>query len=132
LSDRALRILVVADPVQDAPLHGAQEEGEAVASIFEEFGREKSRTVEVVRAKLLVWVWAACRPGERISTTAIHTSDSFLTARRHPSHRSHLTTPPLQTQWRALCSQTPDEERHKGSASAQEIARATQVLTTRM
>jgi len=49
LTGRALRILVVADPAEDAPLPGAQEEGEAVASIFEEFGREPGRNVEVVR-----------------------------------------------------------------------------------
>ncbi len=47
MSGRPLRVLVVADPAEDAPLPGAQEEGEAVASIFEEFGREHA--VEVVR-----------------------------------------------------------------------------------
>jgi len=46
-SGRALRVLVVADPAEDAPLPGAQEEGEAVAAIFEEFGR--TQPVEVVR-----------------------------------------------------------------------------------
>ena len=49
LSGRALRVLVVADPAEDAPLPGAQEEGETVAAIFEEFGREPDRQVEVVR-----------------------------------------------------------------------------------
>ncbi|MGZ5022338.1 MAG: CHAT domain-containing protein, partial [Chthoniobacterales bacterium] len=49
LSGRALRVLVVADPDEDAPLPGAQEEGEAVAAIFEEFGRDPVRQVEVVR-----------------------------------------------------------------------------------
>ena len=49
LTSRALRVLVIADPAEDAPLPGAQEEGEAVAAIFEEFGREPSREVEVVR-----------------------------------------------------------------------------------
>ena len=49
LSGRALRVLVVADPADDAPLPGAQEEGEAVAAIFEEFGRLPGRNVDVVR-----------------------------------------------------------------------------------
>ena len=49
ISGRPLRVLVVADPDEDAPLPGAQEEGEAVAAIFEEFGREPNRQVEVVR-----------------------------------------------------------------------------------
>lgn len=49
ISGRALRVLVAADPNEDAPLPGAQEEGEAVAAIFEEFGRERNRRVEVVR-----------------------------------------------------------------------------------
>jgi pimeloyl-ACP methyl ester carboxylesterase len=49
LSGRALRVLVVADPAEDAPLPGAQEEGEAVAAIFEEFGRQPGRNVEVLR-----------------------------------------------------------------------------------
>jgi len=48
LAGRALRVLVVADPAEDAPLPGAQEEGEAVAAIFEEFGRQ-GREVEVLR-----------------------------------------------------------------------------------
>ena len=47
LSGRALRVLVVADPAADAPLPGAQEEGESVAAIFEELGRTSE--VEVVR-----------------------------------------------------------------------------------
>jgi pimeloyl-ACP methyl ester carboxylesterase len=49
LTGRALRVLVVADPAEDAPLPGAQEEGEAVAAIFEEFGRQPGREVEVLR-----------------------------------------------------------------------------------
>ena len=49
LTGRALRVLVIADPAEEAPLPGAQEEGEAVASIFEEFRRETGRNVEVVR-----------------------------------------------------------------------------------
>ena len=47
-SGRALRVLVVADPAGDAPLPGAQEEGESVAAIFEKFGH--SADVEVVRS----------------------------------------------------------------------------------
>jgi hypothetical protein len=47
LSGRALRVLVIADPAADAPLPGAQEEGESVAAIFEEFRRTSD--VEVVR-----------------------------------------------------------------------------------
>jgi pimeloyl-ACP methyl ester carboxylesterase len=47
LTGRPLRVLVIADPAGDAPLPGAQEEGEAVAAIFEEFGR--TQPVEVVR-----------------------------------------------------------------------------------
>ena len=49
LSGRALRVLVVADPAEDMPLPGAQEEGEAVAAIFDEFERETGHEVEVVR-----------------------------------------------------------------------------------
>ena len=49
LSGRPLRVLVVADPAEDSPLPGAQEEGEAVAAIFDEFRREPGREVEVVR-----------------------------------------------------------------------------------
>jgi pimeloyl-ACP methyl ester carboxylesterase len=49
LTDRPLRVLVVADPAEDAPLPGAQEEGEAVAAIFEEFGQQPGRKVDVVR-----------------------------------------------------------------------------------
>ena len=45
-SGRALRVLVVADPAGDAPLPGAQQEGESVAAIFEKFGH--SADVEVV------------------------------------------------------------------------------------
>ena len=49
LTERPLRVLVVADPAEDAPLPGAQEEGEAVAAIFDEFGQQPGRKVEVVR-----------------------------------------------------------------------------------
>lgn len=49
LTDRPLRVLIVADPAEDAPLLGAQEEGEAVAAIFEEFGQRLGRRVDVVR-----------------------------------------------------------------------------------
>lgn len=49
LTGRALRVLVVADPADDAPLPGAQEEGEAVAAIFEEFRRERDHEVDVKR-----------------------------------------------------------------------------------
>lgn len=49
LTERPLRVLVVADPAEDAPLPGAQEEGEAVAAIFDEFGPHSGRKVEVVR-----------------------------------------------------------------------------------
>jgi hypothetical protein len=49
LTGRPLRVLVVADPAEDAPLPGAQEEGEAVAAIFDEFGQQPGRRVEVVR-----------------------------------------------------------------------------------
>jgi pimeloyl-ACP methyl ester carboxylesterase len=48
LSGRALRVLVVADPAEDAPLPGAQEEGEAVVRIFERFKTESGRDVEIV------------------------------------------------------------------------------------
>ena len=47
VTGRTLRVLVIADPAGDAPLPGAQEEGEAVASIFEEFGR--TQPVEIIR-----------------------------------------------------------------------------------
>jgi CHAT domain-containing protein len=49
ISGRSLRVLVIADPAEDAPLPGAQEEGETVAAIFEEFGRARNGDVEVVR-----------------------------------------------------------------------------------
>lgn len=49
LSGRVLRVLVVTDPAEDMPLPGAQEEGEAVAAIFEEFQRETGHEVDVVR-----------------------------------------------------------------------------------
>ncbi len=51
---RVLRVLVVADPAEDAPLEGAQEEGEAVANIFESYntiykGQLNETRVEVTR-----------------------------------------------------------------------------------
>ncbi len=56
LSGRPLRVLVIADPAGDAPLPGAQEEGQFVAEIFEEFkrsveasSRARLPSVEVVR-----------------------------------------------------------------------------------
>ena len=48
LSGRTLRVLVVADPAEDAPLPGAQEEGEAVVQIFERFREVSGVEVEVV------------------------------------------------------------------------------------
>jgi pimeloyl-ACP methyl ester carboxylesterase len=47
-SGRPLRVLVVADPAEDAPLPGAQEEGEAVVGIFEKLNSGSSQGVEVV------------------------------------------------------------------------------------
>ena len=49
LTDRPLHILVVADPAEDAPLPGAQAEGEAVATIFEQFGAQSGHNVVVKR-----------------------------------------------------------------------------------
>ncbi|HKS27623.1 MAG TPA: CHAT domain-containing protein [Pyrinomonadaceae bacterium] len=51
---RVLRVLVVADPAEDAHLPGAQEEGEAVADLFESYNtiyddRLENTRVEVVR-----------------------------------------------------------------------------------
>ncbi len=49
---RVLRVLVVADPAEDDRLPGAEQEGLAVAELFEQFNRVYSRTasrVEVVR-----------------------------------------------------------------------------------
>jgi hypothetical protein len=48
LAGRALRVLVVADPAEDAPLPGAQEEGEAVVRIFERFKSASGLDVEIV------------------------------------------------------------------------------------
>ena len=48
MAGRPLRVLVIADPCEEAPLPGAQEEGEAVARLFEEFG-EAGANVEVAR-----------------------------------------------------------------------------------
>ena len=45
---RALRVLVIADPCEESPLAGAQEEGEAVAQLFEQF-KDAGANVEVVR-----------------------------------------------------------------------------------
>lgn len=44
-----LRVLVVADPAEDAPLPGAQAEGQAVAEEFERFGESSGCTVTIVR-----------------------------------------------------------------------------------
>lgn len=43
---RVLRVLVIADPAADAPLHGAGEEGVAVADLFETFNELDLRNVE--------------------------------------------------------------------------------------
>ena len=48
MAGRALRVLVIADPCEEAPLPGAQEEGEAVAQLFDQF-KEAGANVEVVR-----------------------------------------------------------------------------------
>ena len=48
MGGRALRVLVIADPCEEAPLPGAQEEGEAVAQLFDQF-RDNGADVEVVR-----------------------------------------------------------------------------------
>ncbi len=48
LTGRPLRVLVVADPAEDAPLPGAQEEGEAVVRVFERFKAELGYDVQVV------------------------------------------------------------------------------------
>jgi hypothetical protein len=48
--ERRLRVLVVADPAEDAPLPGAEEEGILVADLFERFNtHEHPERVEVVR-----------------------------------------------------------------------------------
>jgi hypothetical protein len=46
---RVLRVLVVADPAQEARLPGAAREGMEVADLFESFGREDGNQVEVTR-----------------------------------------------------------------------------------
>ena len=48
-AERQLRVLVVADPAEDAPLPGAEEEGIAVADLFERVNDVGPATVEVVR-----------------------------------------------------------------------------------
>ncbi len=48
LSGHSLRVLVVADPAEDAPLPGAQEEGEAVVRVFDRFKAVSGIAVEVV------------------------------------------------------------------------------------
>jgi hypothetical protein len=48
VTGRALRVLLIADPCEEAPLPGAQAEGEAVAELFENFA-EDGHSVEVVR-----------------------------------------------------------------------------------
>jgi pimeloyl-ACP methyl ester carboxylesterase len=47
-SGRSINVLVVADPCEESPLFGAQMEGEAVAELFEQFGRMGVK-VKVVR-----------------------------------------------------------------------------------
>lgn len=48
MSGLPLRILVIADPCEEAPLPGAQQEGEAVAQLFEQF-KESGANIELVR-----------------------------------------------------------------------------------
>lgn len=48
MAGRPLRVLIVADPCEESPLPGAQEEGEAVARLFEDF-RDAGANVEVER-----------------------------------------------------------------------------------
>ncbi len=48
VAGRALRVLVIADPCEEEPLPGAQEEGEAVARLFEQVS-ETGANVEVKR-----------------------------------------------------------------------------------
>jgi CHAT domain len=48
-AERLLRVLVVADPAEDAPLPGAEEEGIAVADLFERVNDVGPARVEVVR-----------------------------------------------------------------------------------
>jgi pimeloyl-ACP methyl ester carboxylesterase len=48
-SERLLRVLVVADPAEDAPLPGAEEEGIAVADLFERLNDVGPASAEVVR-----------------------------------------------------------------------------------
>jgi hypothetical protein len=43
---RVLRVLVVADPAEDAPLEGAEAEGAAVASLFDEFNSLSADTTK--------------------------------------------------------------------------------------
>lgn len=48
MAGRPLRVLVVTDPCEESPLPGAQEEGEAVARLFEDF-KDNGADVEVDR-----------------------------------------------------------------------------------
>ena len=48
MSGLPLRVLVIADPCEEAPLPGAQQEGEAVAQLFEQF-KESGANIELVR-----------------------------------------------------------------------------------
>jgi pimeloyl-ACP methyl ester carboxylesterase len=50
---RVLRVLVVADPAEDAHLPGAQEEGEAVADLFESYNTVYSDRVEDTRVEVV-------------------------------------------------------------------------------
>jgi CHAT domain-containing protein/pimeloyl-ACP methyl ester carboxylesterase len=59
---RTLRVLVVADPADDAPLPGAQAEGEEVASLFESFNEVyKDLTESRVEVKRLFGPYEATR-----------------------------------------------------------------------
>lgn len=50
---RVLRVLVVADPAEDAHLPGAQEEGEAVADLFESYNNVYSERLEDTRVEVV-------------------------------------------------------------------------------
>lgn len=49
MAGRPLRVLIIADPCEDSPLPGAQEEGEAVAQLFERFAEGGANVDEPVR-----------------------------------------------------------------------------------
>ena len=59
---RTMRVLVVADPADDAPLAGAQAEGEAVATLFGKFNElYEARTGNAVQVKALIGAYEATR-----------------------------------------------------------------------